>query len=165
MITGRRPKPSALRELGGNAGHRALNENEPRPETCIPKAPKHLDKEARAEWRRITPELKKLGLVSKIDRGALAGYCVAWSRWVDAETQLKRFGAVIKSPTGYPIQNPYLGIANTALMTMSRFLTEFGMTPSSRSRIHVNEPTAGQSADPWDRLDVEEPEEEKPQVQ
>jgi P27 family predicted phage terminase small subunit len=108
-------KPSAVKELTGNPGHRALNENEPKPIACIPKCPKHLDEEARAEWRRITPELLKLQVLARVDCAALSAYCMAWSGWVDAETNLRKFGAVIKTPKGYPIQNPYLGIANTAI--------------------------------------------------
>jgi P27 family predicted phage terminase small subunit len=151
-MAGRRPKPSALKALTGTPGHRPLNENEPKPVACIPKCPKHLDKEARAEWRRITPELLKLQILTRVDRAALSAYCMAWSRWVDSETNLRKFGAVIKTPKGYPIQNPYLGIANTAIDIMRRFLTEFGMTPSSRSRINVTQ-DPGESSDPWDQLD------------
>jgi P27 family predicted phage terminase small subunit len=153
-MAGRRPKPTALKAVTGNPGHRALNENEPKPLACIPKCPKHLDKEARREWKRITPELLKLQILAHIDRAALAAYCMGWSRWVDAETNLRKFGAVIKTPKGYPIQNPYLGIANTAIDIMRRFLTEFGMTPSSRSRINAAQVQPEQSTDPWDQLDA-----------
>lgn len=134
-MAGRRPKPTRIKEIEGNPGKRALNRKEPRPEAIIPPCPEHLDLEARAEWARIAPELMRLRILAHVDRAALAAYCQAWSRWVDAETNLKKFGAVIKTPKGYPIQNPYLGIANTAIELMRKFLTEFGMTPSSRSRI------------------------------
>jgi P27 family predicted phage terminase small subunit len=86
-----------------------------RSRSCVPNFPEYLDKEARAEWERITPELVTLGILARVDRAALSAYCMAWSRWVDAETNLRKFGAVIKTPKGYPIQNPYLGIANTAI--------------------------------------------------
>jgi P27 family predicted phage terminase small subunit len=155
-MAGRRPKPSALKKVTGNPGKRAVNENEPKPLACVPTFPEHLDIEARAEWERITPELVKLGILARVDRAALSAYCMAWSRWVDAETNLKKFGAVIKTPKGYPIQNPYLGIANTAIDIMRRFLIEFGMTPSSRSRINAVQ-TPEQSSDPWDHLDSPSP--------
>ena len=32
--------------------------------------------------------------------------------------------------SAYPMQNPYLAIANTAIKQMKAFLVEFGMTPS-----------------------------------
>jgi P27 family predicted phage terminase small subunit len=56
---------------------------------------------------------------------------------VDAERNLARFGVVIKSPSGFPIQSPYLAIANKAMEQMARLLAEFGMSPSSRTRVSV----------------------------
>ncbi len=147
-MAGRRPKPTALKTLAGNPGKRALNNSEPKP-SGIPTCPRHLDKEAKAEWRRVSGELLTLGLLTTIDRAALAGYCSAWSRWVAAELSIQKFGTVIKSPkSGYPVQNPYVGIANTALDLMRRFATEFGLTPASRSRLHVE--TNGQPADAFE---------------
>jgi P27 family predicted phage terminase small subunit len=147
-MAGRRPKPTALKALAGNPGKRALNALEPKP-TGVPTCPRHLDKEAKVEWRRISGELLTLGLLTLIDRAALAGYCSAWSRWVAAELNIQKFGTVIKSPkSGYPVQNPYVGIANTALDQMRKFATEFGLTPASRSRLHVE--ADGQSTDPFE---------------
>ena len=135
-MRGRKPKPSALKMFEGNPGKRALNQNEPKPAVQTPDCPVHLDDEAQAEWNRITPELSTLGLIARIDRAALAAYCQAWSRWVKAEEMLKSTGPVIKSKTtGAIYQNPYLAVANRAMKQMRDFLTEFGMTPSSRSRV------------------------------
>jgi phage terminase small subunit len=92
---GRKPKPSALKMFEGNPGKRALNQNEPKPPIETPECPVHLDDEVQAQWNRITPELTTLGLISRIDRAALAAYCQAWSRWVKAvrnEKAEKLFG-------------------------------------------------------------------------
>lgn len=139
-MPGRRPKPTALKELQGNPGHRALNHNEPKP-TGIPTCPKHLDKTAKAEWRRISEALISLGLLTSVDRAALAAYCAAYSTWVEAETSMQKFGRVITSPSGYSIQSPYVGIRNTSLDLMRKFLVEFGMTPASRSRLQLSSDT------------------------
>ncbi|MEA2822497.1 MAG: hypothetical protein QOJ86_4501, partial [Bradyrhizobium sp.] len=40
-----------------------------------------------------------------------------------------------KSPTGYPMQSPYISIANRQAEIMMRIASEFGFTPASRSRI------------------------------
>jgi P27 family predicted phage terminase small subunit len=96
-----------------------------------------LSKDAKAEWKRISQELLAIGLLTKVDRAALAAYCQAWARWCEAERNVQKYGHVVKSPSGYPIQNPYVGIANTALDQMRKFLIEFGMTPASRSRLSV----------------------------
>jgi P27 family predicted phage terminase small subunit len=106
-----------------------------------------LDKIAKAEWKRISRELLSVGLLTEVDRSALAAYCAAFARWVKAEKELQNMPAVVKAPSGYPMPNPYIGIANTALDQMRKFLTEFGMTPASRSRIQV-EP-ASCDADPF----------------
>ncbi len=139
------PKPTKLKLLSGNAGKRPLNPNEPEPEVEIPEIPEHLGEEARREWERISTDLADVGLLTRIDRAALAAYCQAWARWVEAEGQLKKFGVIVKSPNGYPMQSPLLAIANKALEQMRKFLTEFGMTPASRTRIHANPDSRGGS--------------------
>jgi len=135
-MRGRKPKPTALKISQGNPGRRPLNTREPHPEVGIPERPAHLGPEACAEWDRVTAILQVLGIITKIDRAALAAYCVAFARWVEAEQKLKEQGLVVRAPqTGYPMQNPYLSIANTAMTQMIRLAAEFGMTPSSRSRL------------------------------
>ena len=42
---------------------------------------------------------------------------------------------MVKSPSGYPIQSPYISIANRQVELMMRIASEFGFTPASRSRI------------------------------
>jgi P27 family predicted phage terminase small subunit len=138
MPAGRRPKPTAVKIAEGNPGKRPLNRNEPQ-FGGFPKCPAHLDAEARKEWKRISNELAAVGLVSAVDRAALSAYCQCWSRWCSAEKEIQQTGAVIKSPkSGYPVQNPFVGIANTALDQMRKFLIEFGLTPASRSRISLD---------------------------
>lgn len=57
-----------------------------------------------------------------------------------AEEQVKKFGAIVKSPEkGFPMKSPYLCIADQAMEMMRKFMVEFGLTPSSRSRIRVPE--------------------------
>lgn len=86
-------------------------------------------------------------LLTQVDQTALAAYCQTYSRWLDAEKQLRKFGAVIKSPTGFPLLNPYVTLVKTYMSQMHRLLVEFGMTPSSRSRLRVAKPT---ETDPLD---------------
>ena len=138
---GRKPNPTQLKVAQGNPGNRKLNKVEPKPEPGIPECPDHIKGEARKEWYRICAELKKLDLITKIDRAALAVYCQAWERWVDAENQIRAKGVIVLvGDNKYPQQSPYLAVANKAMKQMMDALTEFGMTPSSRSRISVSAP-------------------------
>lgn len=152
-MKGRKPKPTHLKLVTGNAGKRKINDREPKPNIEIPPVPAHLSDEAKVEWGRVSILLHQLGLVSHIDRSALAAYCQAYADWIYAEEQLRKFGPVVKSPTktvtrkardgseitessgGYPMQSPFLAIRNKALELMHKYMVEFGMTPSSRTRI------------------------------
>jgi len=139
-MKGRKPKPTAMRILQGNPGKRALNDREPVPPRGMPECPEYLDPVAQAEWARTADILHEMGLLSLADRTALAAYCTAYSRWIHAEDQVRKFGAIVKSPEkGFPMKSPYLTIAEQSLETMRKFMVEFGLTPSSRSRIRVPE--------------------------
>ena len=149
-MRGRKPKPTALKVLSGNPGKRPLNAREPVARSGIPDCPDWLDAEAKAEWSRVTVELDAMGVLSQADRSALAAYCTAWSRWVEAEAQVKKFGLIVKSPEkGFPMKSPYLSVADQALEAMRKLLVEFGLTPSSRSRLRL---PAGAEPDEFDRF-------------
>jgi hypothetical protein len=47
---------------------------------------------------------------------------------------IQKYGTMVKSPTGYPIQS-WVSIANRQAEIMMRYASEFGFTPASRSRI------------------------------
>ncbi len=75
MKPGTKPKPTALKLLEGNPGKRPLPMNEPKPAPTAPKCPSWLHKDAKKEWKRISTELERLGLLTQVDMAALAGYC------------------------------------------------------------------------------------------
>jgi P27 family predicted phage terminase small subunit len=126
--------------MTGNPGKRPLNPHEPRPLPALPDCPVELSPVARQEWTRLTAELAQLNLITQLDRGVLAAYCGAYGLWADAMEQIQEYGTMVKSPTGYPIQSPYLAIANRQADIMLRTASEFGFTPASRSRISAPPP-------------------------
>lgn len=108
------------------------------PEVSIPKCPTHLLPSAKKEWNRIAPELEKLRLISEIDMAALAAYCQSYARWSQAEAKLKKLGEealIEETPSGYKQMSVWLQISNRASEQMHKFMGEFGLTPSSRSRV------------------------------
>lgn len=136
------PKPTALRKLAGNPSHRPLNKHEASVPSGMPTCPTHICPEGKREWNRVAGRLKKYGLLTTIDRAALAAYCQAYGRWVQAEHELEKTGGdmICYSPNGYPMQNPLISIANGAMKMMLDALAEFGMTPSSRSKVKAEKP-------------------------
>ncbi len=133
-VKGRKPKPPKVA---------------PQP-NAAPQPPPELTTDALAEWNRVSAELHGLGLLTGVDRAALAAYAQAYGRWAAAERGLAKMaaadpvtgGLLIKTTNGNAIQNPLVGIANKAAEAMVRYATEFGMTPSARGRVaRTEEPT------------------------
>ena len=147
------PKPAALKALEGNPGKRALNLSDGvNPRVEIPSAPKHLGIEARKEWKRITPLLEELGLVSGLDRAALALYCQAVGRLAELETafngQVARLVAEkidyseavyqashAVTPSGYAQQSVIVQLIKSHREQVNRYLMHFGLSPAARARV------------------------------
>ena len=139
-MRGRGPKPTRLKILTGNPGKRALNADEPMPKPTIPDCPPELGPVAQCEWQRLAGELSTLRILTNLDRAALAAYCGAYALWAEATQNIQKFGTMVKSPSGYPIQSPYVAIANRQAEILMRIASEFGFTPASRSRISTPAP-------------------------
>lgn len=137
---GRKPKPTALKLLQGNPGGRPINRLEPKPELAIPTCPDELCDDAKLEWNRLAPYLLRMGMITEADRGAFAGYCQAFGRWIEAERYLRIEGEILRSDKNNLVQNPRLWVANRALEQMYKFMGEFGLSPSSRTRLKVSPP-------------------------
>ncbi len=130
-MRGRKPRPMELMVInGGKPGRRGEGAE------SLPTCPAHLNPSAKAEWKRLASELQRLRILSQLDRAALAAYCQAYGRWVEAERQLKETPTLIRLPSGYIQPSPWLGIANKQLELMHRYMGELGLSPVSRSRVH-----------------------------
>lgn len=147
-MAGAKPKPTALKLLQGTAQPCRMNKNEPKPKSDAVKMPVGLSVEAKKCWKQVSKHLKDAGVLTNLDIHALSLYCEAFARWNDANNKLKKYGTVIKAPSGFPVQSPYLAIANKAFDQMRVMLVEFGMTPSSRTKVSVAE--SSPSSDPID---------------
>ena len=151
------PKPAALRALEGNPGKRSLNLAEGiNPQVEIPSAPKHLGQEARKEWKRITPFLEELGLISGLDRAALALYCQSVGRLSELETafngkvdlnvrneKMTYADAVYAAshsitPSGYAQQSVIVQLIKSHREQVNRYLMHFGLSPAARGRVQAS---------------------------
>lgn len=146
---GRPAKPTRLKILAGNPGRRPLNKREPQPRVGAPPCPTHLDAEAKREWRRIVKELSAVGLLTHVDRAALADYCIAWSEAVALDTAIVQKGGIVKVSLGS--EEKLIWNRNKAVERMNKLRGEFGMTPSSRSGLQLPA-VEKETEDPIDRL-------------
>ena len=147
---GAKPVPTNIKALRGTLRADRMNAHEPKAQPGMPSCPTELGALAKREWKRISKHLSAMGLLTTIDRAALALYCDHYGRWIEAIKALKQYGVVIKSPNSYLMQSPYLAIANKAGENVRLLLAEFGMSPASRVRVHA-QPAA--EDDPFARFD------------
>ncbi len=132
--------PTSLQVLRGNPGKRAVNRNEPKPSTARIAIPKYLNADAKSAWKKIAPELKKLGLLTVVDVPLLSMLCTELARYWMAEAKLQELGAVEPAARGGWKPSPYLGILNRASQRITTIAGQFGMSPSARTSLNVEGP-------------------------
>lgn len=133
---GPKAKPTAMKRAAGNPGMRALNEKEPKP-TGNAEPPKFLDRVARAEWRRVAPELERMGILTAVDQSEFAAYCQSWSEYLRSVKELneKHAADLLSWPASASGKHPLYGIVADAAKRFRQFAGDFGLNPSARSGI------------------------------
>lgn len=142
-MRGRKPKPTARRRLEGNPGRRPLNLDEPQlaqPDALADAPPPELagNDVASAEWARLMPLLRRARAITDGDRGSLLALCQQWAVYLKATSKIGNV-MIVRSPSGYPMPNPYIGIANKSLGNCVKLWVELGLTPSARSRVKTSD--------------------------
>lgn len=135
-MPGPSPKPSRLKEIHGTGQAKAT---EPKPlRVELPSAPSYLDERATELWNKLAPELSRLGLLTIVDLEALAAACMSFSLAVQAAHQIKTEGLIVPDGQNRSHKNPAFQILRDSLATYKSFAQEFGLTPSSRTRLSAD---------------------------
>lgn len=96
---GRKPKPTKLKELNGNAGKRALNKNEPQFDKIMNiEPPKWLEPLAVEMWQRVIPQLCANDLLTVGYLHNVEAFCTAYARWRQAQIEINKYGVVVPHP-------------------------------------------------------------------
>jgi P27 family predicted phage terminase small subunit len=136
-MRGPAPKPMELVKLEGNPSHQKINDDAPKFKPTIPTCPPWIGAAGRKEWKRLAPELQRLGLLTSGDYAAFCCLCSAWSDLVEARKDIKENGSTYTTDKGNTVQRPSVGMKNQALKQIKDFAVQFGMTPSARGRIQL----------------------------
>jgi P27 family predicted phage terminase small subunit len=131
--SGRRAKPTAIKELAGNPGKRALNRDEPDfgLATNI-ECPVWIRGHAAEMWDRVAPALCSNKIMQVTDLHNLEAFCMAYSRLRLAEDDIGKNGIVVAGAQGGPMKNPAATVANEAVRQMATLGSLLGLDPSSR---------------------------------
>src|ERR1700691_4035299 len=132
---GRKPKPTWLKSVTGNPGHRPLNDAEPVSNVGIGPPPAKFDDAQRFAWLEMVNSAAP-GQLTVVDRSVLEMYCRARVRYDEANAKLEQYGVMIRSPVqNVPQQSPYYSIMKSELKAMQWCLVEMGFTACSSSRV------------------------------
>jgi P27 family predicted phage terminase small subunit len=147
------PRPTKLRLLNGRSADRDSGGRKVRQPPGFtrqaPSMPSWLSTEAKAEWKRIVPELERLNIVAPTHRAVLSALCECWSTYVDAVKLHRAEGLVLTNPTTERMhQHPAVGIAHNAAAQFLQFAREFGLTASAEQRL-ATAPDDGDDSNPF----------------
>ena len=99
-------------------------------------------------WDRICEYMDGMKILTTVDSEILELYCRAYGKWREAEEKIRKAGLVIETATTTRV-NPYVTVSNALVKQMTSLLSEIGLTPSSRSRLHA---TPQDSSEPVAKL-------------
>ncbi len=151
MKSGRKNKPTALKLIQGNPGHRPINETEPKPaKVFAPKAPAHLSRFEKAKWRKLTQQLSACRVLTELDLDALEMYVTHWCTMNTALRDISERGKLLASPRGGFVWNPSWAEYKHAAKVVQSLMSEFGMTPASRTGIVASADDEG--ANRWSKF-------------
>lgn len=154
-MAGRKPIPTELKILRGNPGRRPLPENEPVPPEGEIRCPRELKGRARRFWKKHEPILKAMGVLTTADVGMLAELCETENEYWTAREDVRERGIEIevtrydrKTGAAFYVteDNPSVRIASDAGKRLKALMAEFGMSPSSRTRVKATPKPAAKSA-------------------
>lgn len=151
MARGRKPKPTKLKVVTGNPGHRPLNENEPEPVLGIPDMPAWIEpfKHAVENWNTESAVLDDMGIISQADAGVLATRSFLYHQIVELSGDIKTEGTTLESEGREPKHNPKQKQLESIFKEYRTLGSLLGLDPSSRSKLHINPQKGGGE---WDDI-------------
>jgi P27 family predicted phage terminase small subunit len=136
--SGAKPKPTHLKVVEGSK--RPINEDEPdvEPVKEAPPPPDTLSDKAKEAWVNLADKLMNMGVLAKVDLLALERMSECYAKIMECQEQIDHEGLTYwqEGQHGSTLKaNPAVIQLRGFEMLFKSYLTEFGMTPSSRTRV------------------------------
>ena len=136
-IRGAKPKPTRLKILTGNPGRHRINQSEPRPAVVSPQPPAYAGREIKGFYKRNAQMLADLGVMTTADVDAFELMATHFGIAIDAAKRIRKEGLTREDDDGIERKHPLLQVLRDNSTAFRAYAVEFGMTPSSRSRVHL----------------------------
>ena len=137
---GPKPKPTELKKLAGNPGKRPLNGQEPQPEPASRRCPHGLSDGAKKFWRTMAKDLIRLGMLTAVDVPAFLLMAEHYAIAREARDLISEKGLTDIDVNGLTRKHPLLQVWRDNSTAYRMYASEFGLTPSSRSRLKAPAP-------------------------
>lgn len=158
-MRGRRPEPAAVKEAKGNPGGRPIGA-EVEVAELRDGVPEQLTAEdARAVWRELAPELKRLNFLKATDVEPFARYCATVADYWDVAEKVAAEGKVYESESQHGKLkriNPLFVVQERLHKRLLDLEDRFGLSPASRQSIMQRMATLVQPTLPFDKQDEEQ---------
>ena len=151
MARGPKPTPTKVKKLKGNPGKRKTKtDNEPSSGNFeIKRTPAHLSLIGKQAFKDLVklvgPEGMKI--LDNADSMAIEILAETYSEWRELHEEVLKLGMTqeVKTKQGGVMirQNPAVGMRADAARRLVAMMGEFGLTPSSRSKLIAGDPDAG----------------------
>lgn len=141
MARGRKKVAAEILESKGAYRKNPQRENKlaPKADGKEPVMPDYFNDDEKEKWREIVADLRANGILSQDCREVMIAYCTAYGGWINARRAVLKTGIVLvrKNDEGQTEvkRNPFSVELHKYRDEMNRLLPEFGLTPSSRSRL------------------------------
>lgn len=137
-VRGRPGKPTALKIRDGHQKSK-LPKNEPKPKRGIPPMPAFLDERTGKTWNELSAILDRMGVLTVADEMSLKLLCELYTDYCAARKEVRdegMFYTTINQSGGELVRvHPAMGVLSDCDRRLRQWLVEFGLTPSSRSRV------------------------------
>lgn len=149
---GNRHKPTNLKVLEGNRGKRDLPHNEPKPRPLEPKKPRNLGQRACRIWKRISPPLIRLGLLTENDGDSFGALCATLARLEEIRGLINKpdFDIILTSDKTAARIHPLFTEERHRMAQLRQQAAEFGMSPRGRTGLQVGMDRDGDGEDLFD---------------
>ena len=149
---GRRPLPTKLKIAKGTLRKDRQRPDEPDLPRGMPPMPERLkvDEVAVAKWGELSQLLYDLGVLTVADGEALATLCELHSAEQQCLLELRAGGPTIRTDLGGVKPNPAGSLYRSIAALKGTLMSEFGLTPSSRSKVGASK----ESNEPKDDLEA-----------
>jgi P27 family predicted phage terminase small subunit len=168
-MAGRKPLPDAVKQLRGTDQPVRMSKSVTKLTVQIPEPPEYLSERAKEAYWQLASVLHTMRIITIADKTALELLCESYATYRECYEFVQKNSRTYETYSTYPVRNaegmvtgheqvegsvmyrprPEVAMMNEAWKQVRSMLAEFGLTPSSRSKVSA---MGENEEDPFDKF-------------